>query len=267
MRQAALIHFNPNEAQQYIGLLEQALHKVGVYDPGGGMPALRALRDNPPDVFVIDLTRQPSHGREIAVWLRQQKATRHVPMVFVGGEPDKIARVKKVLPDAIYTEWSKIRSAIKQAIKHAPKEPHVPGTFDSYAGVALPKKLGIRAGITLALLGAPKGFESTLGKLPTDVHVVRSAGAHADLILLFVKSIADLKRRFPAAKRALAPKGAMWIAWPKKSSGVQSDLTQQIVREYGLSHGLVDYKICSIDPTWSGLRFAHRDPAKRSRRT
>jgi hypothetical protein len=179
-------------------------------------------------------------------------------MVFAGGEPDKVARVKKVLPDAVYTEWSKIRSAVKQAIKQAPKEPHVPGTFDSYAGTPLPKKLGIRPGITLALLGAPKDFDKTLGKLSTDVHVVYRAGNNAELILSFVKSVAELKRRFPAAKRTLAPKGALWIAWPKKTSGIKSDLTQQIVREYGLSNGLVDYRICAIDATWSALRFAHR---------
>ena len=222
------------------------------------MGSLRAIRDNPPDAFVIDLTRQPSHGRELGVWFRQQKATRHVPIVFVGGEPEKVARVRQVLPDAVYTEWSRIRSALRLAISHPPKAPFVPGTFDSYSGTPLPKKLGVKPGITLALLSAPREFEKTLGKLPDGVRLAKRAGGRAELVVLFVKSLAELRRRAPSARRAMAGKGSLWIAWPKRTSETDSDLTQQVVRDFGLKSGLVDYKICSIDETWSGLRFAER---------
>jgi len=222
------------------------------------MGSLRAIRDNPPDAFVIDLTRQPSHGRELGVWFRQQKATRHVPIVFVGGEPEKVARVRQVLPDAVYTEWSRIRSALRLAISHPPKTPFVPGTFDSYSGAPLPKKLGVKLGITLALLSAPPEFEKTLGRLPEGVRLAKRAGGRAELVVLFVKSHAELRRRLPDAKRTMAMKGSVWIAWPKKTSGTDSDLTQQVVRDFGLKNGLVDYKICSINDTWSGLRFAAR---------
>jgi len=163
-----------------------------------------------------------------------------------------------VLPDATYTEWSKIRTALKAALKSALKSPVVPGTFASYSGTPLPKKLGVKSGTTVALLGAPKDFEKTLGRIPEDVRITRRAGQRAELVILFTQSLADLRKRLGIAKRTMAEKGSLWIAWPKKVSGVPSDLTQQAVRKYGLANGLVDYKICAIDDTWSGLRFAKR---------
>ena len=261
MPRVILIDWDPGAAAAHEDRLTAAGHQVATFSKSNsGIESLRALRDNPPDVIVIDLSRQPSQGRELGVWFRQQKGTRHVPIVFVGGEPEKVARVRQVLPDAIYTEWSKIRSALHKAIKGAPKTPIVPGTFASYAGTPLPKKLGVKPGIAIVLLGAPEDFEKTLGRLPDNVRVLRRAGSRAELVLLFAKSAADLKRRLPAAQKTMADKGSLWIAWPKKASLVASDLTQQVVREYGLGNGLVDYKICAIDDTWSGLRFAKRGP-------
>jgi CheY-like chemotaxis protein len=256
MSRITLIHWNPEEAAARAGQLSRAGHTVACHADSRAAP--HALRENPPDVFVIDLSRIPSHGREIAVWLRQQPATRRVPIVFVQGDPDKTQRIRELLPDAVYTEWSKIRSAIKQAIQHAPTEPIVVGTFDSYSGAPLPKKLGIRAGATVALLGAPKDFEQTLGALPKDVRVHKQARRQANVILLFVKSQPELEKRFDSAKGTLAEGGQLWIVWPKQTSGVATDLTQIAVRAFGLGHGLVDFKICAIDATWSALCFAQR---------
>jgi len=127
-----------------------------------------------------------------------------------------------------------------------------------YSGTPLPKKLGIKAESTVALLGAPPGFEKTLGRLPDGVRLRHDARGRPDRIVLFVRSTAELARRFPVAARALAPGGGLWIAWPKKASGVETDLTQTHVREFGLGRQFVDYKICAIDDTWSGLQFARR---------
>lgn len=258
MTRVILVDWDAEDAAQRSVGLTAAGHKVTTFSKSGGGESLRTLRDNPPDAFVIDLNRQPSQGRELGVWLRQQKGTRHVPIVFASGVPEKVALVRQVLPDAVYTEWSRIRSALNKAIRNAPKAPIVPGTFASYAGRPLATKLGVKPGITLALLGAPQNFEKTLGTIPHDVRISSRAGAKAELVLLFAKSLADLKKRFPSAKRTMEAKGSLWIAWPKKASGMDSNLTQQTVREYGLNHGLVDYKICAIDDTWSGLRFARR---------
>jgi len=104
---------------------------------------------------VIDLSRLPSHGRAIATMLRQRKATRSIPIVFVEGDPEKVARIRETLPDAVYARWRNIRSALRAAIEHPPREPAVPGTMDAYSASPLPKKLGIKPGSVVLLLGAP----------------------------------------------------------------------------------------------------------------
>jgi len=192
---------------------------------------------------VIDLSRLPSHGLAVAGWLRQTKATRRVPIVFVGGDA---ARAKKLLPDATYTEWSRIRSALRRAIAHPPGKPVVPGTMDAYSGTPLPKKLGVE-GRTVALIGAPDGFARTIG--------VRSQ-RKGDVVILFSRSMADLRRRFAAAAHAAGAR--LWLAWPKKTSGLACDLGELEVRAFGLARRWVDFKICAIDATWSGLAFARR---------
>jgi hypothetical protein len=127
-----------------------------------------------------------------------------------------------------------------------------------YSGTPLPKKLGIKAGSAVALLGAPQGFKTTLGKLPEGTTLAHGARTPADVILLFVRSSADLEERFPPAAKAMGDPGALWIVWPKKASGLAADLGANEVRAFGLAAGLVDYKIAAIDETWSGLCFARR---------
>jgi hypothetical protein len=129
-----------------------------------------------------------------------------------------------------------------------------------YSGTPLPRKLGIRDGHRVALLGAPAAFEGTLGSLPDGVTVGKSArGAHTvDVIVLFAKAMRDLTRGLAPAAEALAYDGGLWVAWPKKASGVPTDVTENLVREKGLAIGLVDNKVCAIDDTWSGLRLVYR---------
>ncbi len=258
MSRVTLIHWNAAEANDRAKRLRSAGHTVEVFAQSG--VDLKTLREKPPDVFVIDLTRLPAQGRDIGIWIRQRKATREVPIVFVGGEHDKVARIRKQLPDASYTEWRGVRGAIRGALKQPTKAPVVPGMFDGYSGTPLPKKLGIKPGSVVALLGAPTGFEKTLGSLPDGAKLKRQARGRADLVMLFAKTRADLNRRLPVAKRIMAEGGggSIWIAWPKKASGVATDITQNDVRRKGLGSGLVDYKIAAIDATWSGLRFARR---------
>lgn len=185
--------------------------------------------------------------------------------MFVGGEASKVARVRKELPDAVYAEWGRIRSAIKGALRNRPKEPRVPGTMDAYSGTPLEKKLGIRAGMRVALLGGPEGFARSLGAVGKRITIRRQARGQSEVVVLFAGSCAELKRRLGGAKRVLEAGGALWIAWPKKASGVKTDLTQAVVRKTGLGSGLVDYKICAIDGTWSGLCFARRGSGQAKR--
>ena len=130
--------------------------------------------------------------------------------------------------------------------------------FETPYSTPLPKKLGVKEGARLALVGAPEGFDRTLGQLPDRVEVRSRVRAPLDLVVFFTTSRADLERHFAKLARALDPAGALWIAWPKKSSGVESDLTEDALREVGLPLGLVDNKVCAIDDTWSGLRFVIR---------
>jgi len=254
-----LVHWKPVEAEPRITELREAGHEVSVLVPEG-MPSLRALASDPPEAIVVDLGRLPSQGCAVATALRQQKATRDVPLVFVGSDPAKTARVRGLLPDASYTAWRGLPAVLRNALGARPKaKPVVPGTMAGYSGTPLPKKLGIKPGSTVALLDAPEGFaETTLGALPAGVAVRFDARSRFAVGLLFVRSKSDLARRFPASARAMGSPGALWILWPKKASGVETDLGENAVRAFGLAAGLVDYKIAAIDATWSGLCFARR---------
>lgn len=122
-----------------------------------------------------------------------------------------------------------------------------------YSGTPLPKKLGIKSGSRVASFGAPPGFAASLGPLPEGVRWVKRGGY--DLGLLFCADAAQLRRVLPAAQRRMAAAGALWLAWPKKASGVATDLGDGAVRAAGLAAGLVDVKVCAIDEVWSGLKF------------
>jgi hypothetical protein len=127
-----------------------------------------------------------------------------------------------------------------------------------YSGTPLPRKLGIKPEARLGLIGAPDGFDGVLGELPPGVSVRRRLQGSFDVIVAFFVERSELERRLPACRDALTPAGGLWLAWPKRSSGVATDLGEGMVRDLGLAAGLVDNKVCAIDATWSGLRFVFR---------
>jgi hypothetical protein len=257
MSRIVVFHPKPMDIEPRVEVLRTDGQDVRTMWPTG-LPHLVSLRKNPPDAFVIDLGRQPSHGQALATAFRQLKPTRGVPLIFIEGDPERTARVKAALPDATYTTWGGVRGAVKKALSHPPPRPVVPDTMAGYSGTPLAKKLGIKKESVVALLGAPPGFEKTLGRLPESVTLRHDARTSANVLLLFVNSRADLTRRFPPAAKAMGDPGALWILWPKKASGVLSDLSGHAVRAFGLGAGLVDYKIAAVDATWSGLCFARR---------
>ena len=238
MQRIRLIHWNVGEARERAARLESAGYEV-VYEPLDAA-GLRKVREDPPGAAVIDLGRLPSRGRDVALTIRKYKPTRNVPLVFVDGDPKKVARIRELLPDAVYTTWSRIDSSLARAIAHPPADPVVPRSlFDVYASTPLPKKLGIKANSVVVLVDAPEGFEGTLGELPEGVILRRHAHSRCDVTLWFVKSRSDLERRIERMG-IFAEEGGLWIVWPKKSSGIASDLSQRAVREVGLAAGLVD---------------------------
>ncbi|MDQ3009307.1 MAG: hypothetical protein M3X11_01185 [Acidobacteriota bacterium] len=264
MIRVRLIHWKAAEAAERIETLRAAGYEVEYSALDGD--GYRTLRFDPPAAFVIDLSRLPSQGRDVGVGLRGFKATRAVPIVFVEGEPEKIGRIKQILPDAIYTTWGRIRSALKAAIAKPLTNPIKPeSNLAGYSSTPLPKKLGIKPNSIVALINAPKDFVTTLGELPEGVKFIKSAKGHVkgnpELIVWFIRMRIELEERINEM-RGLTGNGGLWIAWPKKAArkegGVASDLTENIVRDTGLAVGLVDYKVCAIDATWSGLKFAVR---------
>ena len=127
-----------------------------------------------------------------------------------------------------------------------------------YSGTPLPKKLGIKEGMDVAFSGAPDGFAETLGELPVDVRVKAAVRGPLDVIVAFVKQRADLAAKLATWRARMAQAGGLWIAWPKKASGVATDIVEDVIREIALPTGLVDNKVCAIDETWSGLRLVIR---------
>jgi len=207
---------------------------------------LSKLRGNSPAAMVIDLSRAPSLGRDVAMWLRRTKATRHVPMIFLEGEKEKVSAIRKLLPDAQYGSWKQIRTLIRKAKPLA--APVVPeSVMAGYSATPLPKKLGIKPGVKVGLQDPPRDALRLIGEFDE----VDPDGC--DLLLWWVNSVHEF---MSGIRTVNAPR--VWIFWPKVASGVKTDLTQQVIRETGLAVGLVDYKICAFDKTWSGLLFARK---------
>jgi len=258
-----LIHWNEAEAAERLARL-RAAGFAAFHTSLAGPPLLRQLRAESPAAILIDLTRLPSHGREVGAALRAAKATRFIPLVFVGGESEKVARVQALLPDAGYTAWEEVVPALRHALANPPVDPVAPASsMAAYAGQPLVTKLGIKAGMRVAAMNAPPNFVETLGELPAQAQIQVDDPGGCELVIWFMRTQQELAQALAESARLEALR-ALWLAWPKKASGPaagsrsSSDLTQPVVRETGLSSGWVDYKICAIDPIWSGLLFARR---------
>jgi Protein of unknown function (DUF3052) len=252
-----LVHWKQEEVGERAARLEAAGYDVDGEVPGTSI-GIAKLREDPPTAFVIDLGRMPSHGREVAFALRQSKALRAIPIVFVGGAEEKVERIRGELPDAVFTSWERIGADLRRAIEHPPADPVVPRS-DSGArsGRPLAQKLGVKEGMTLAMIDAPAGIERMLAPLPAGVTLRNGNRGRREMTLWFVAAHVDFARRLPAVAKAVG-EGALWMAWPKRSSGVETDLSEDAIREVALAAGLVDTKVCAIDDTWSGLRLTRR---------
>lgn len=127
-----------------------------------------------------------------------------------------------------------------------------------YSGTPLPKKLGIKGGFRVSLIDAPEDVRADLKPALANCEVLKDAKSALDFAMLFTKSGAELKKEFPRIAKTLAPAGMLWVSWPKKTSGVATDLNENIIRDIGLAAGLVDVKVCAVTDVWSGLKFVRR---------
>jgi bifunctional DNA-binding transcriptional regulator/antitoxin component of YhaV-PrlF toxin-antitoxin module len=127
-----------------------------------------------------------------------------------------------------------------------------------YSGTPLAQKLGIKPGQRVATIEAPKGYRALLVPLPEGVSFTREVAADALFVHLFVKERQTLEKELKRLRRLLADTGVLWVSWPKKSSGVKTDITEDVIRTVCLPLGFVDVKVCAVDETWSGLKLMIR---------
>lgn len=177
--------------------------------------------------------------------------------MFVDGDPARVDATRALLPDAVYTSWRTIRRAVREAMARPPSNPVAPSRLAGYAGTPMARKLGIKPGARVRLIHAREGFERTLGVIPDGATLHRRAVAGVSLTVWVPRDRRELERQVELIGRE-SGSGGLWIIWPKKASGVATDLTQNVVRRAGLANGLVDYKVAAIDETYSGLKFRTR---------
>jgi len=203
------------------------------------------------DAVVINLNRLPSHGREVATALRGSKSTRHIPIVFVEGAPEKVAPIRQLLPDAVYTTWPKVAAVLK---KLKPLEnPIVPAQMmDRYASRTTAQKLGVKEHSAITVVDPPRDYAKVIGELPPHVEFVEDPESLSSVTVCFVRDPEALPEILDLGRR-IAGKTKFWICWPKGKKNGFNDIP---IRNSAVALGLVDYKVCSLDSIWSGMVFA-----------
>jgi hypothetical protein len=127
-----------------------------------------------------------------------------------------------------------------------------------YSGKPVVQKLGLKPGFRIFVEGLSRAYSDVVGELPAEVRLVKAANGPLDVVHLFAAEARGLAAKLRGYRKAIAPDGMMCVSWPKKASGVATDLTETIVRKTALANGLVDIKVCAIDETWSGLKLVIR---------
>jgi len=256
MPRVRIIHWKPAEAAPLLEACQSGGLQVD-YDAEAlsGPGISRGIRQNPPDAIVIDLSRLPSHGREIAIWLRGMKLTRNIPIVFVNGEAGKVEKIRETLPDATFTTIGRVLAAVASACRKKVSSPIQPAPMmERYKEKTAAEKLGIKPGSSVAVIDAPGNYLSVLGDLPEDAEIIEDPDSVQSVTLWFVHDPASLHARL-REMCAIAPRTKLWILWRK---GSDNGMSQNAIRLAALDTGLVDYKICSVDGRWSGLLFARK---------
>ncbi len=255
-----LISWKEDLAQERAALLKNARFEVDA-SPLNTSRLIGCIKANPPSAIVIDLDRMPSHGLAVGTVLRRSASTRQIPLVFAGGADEKVARIRRELPDAVFTPWSAVAPSVRRAVKSPPAEPvKPPPLMERYETSGLVRKLGLKPGMTCALLHPPEGFEERIDDLPDGLEFQPKITAKATLAIWFVRTRAELEFAADRASLHLPPGAALWIVYPKRSSRrYAADFTLNDVRAAALALGWVDYKVCAVDDDWTGLKFARRN--------
>jgi CheY-like chemotaxis protein len=261
MASIRLVCWNPGLARERARVLRDAGFSVDALTLStSGL--IGQFRDRRPAAVLIDLDRLPSYGREVAIVLRNSKSTRYIPIVFAGGIAEKVDRVRRELPDAVFTDWKKVAGALKKAMKRAPAEPVQPVAYmQRYARSSLVKKLGFKPGMKVAVLAAPDDFEETLGELPEGVELQPRVTRGTALAIWFVRSRRELRVELEYLIARLPDRSGVWIVHPKQTGRYRVDFNQRDVMAFGLAAGASACKVCAVDADWSGLMFRGKKAA------
>jgi hypothetical protein len=248
-----LISWHPDLAAKAATLKARGriIDSAPLLKPSSAVSELAALN---PAVLVLDLDKLPSRSREIAVALRTSKSARHIPILFAGGEPEKITRIRTDLPDAHYASWPEAPHALTNLLKNPTTKPYL-ALHDKPSTTPLPQKLGIKPDSPIALIAAPDNFADLLGDLPETTTRITPK---THLALCFIRSLPDLAATLDLLTLRLPQLASAWIIYPKRTSRHRPDFNENHVRNAALAVNLVDYKVCSIDNDWSALKFAWR---------
>jgi CheY-like chemotaxis protein len=254
IKRVVLIHWDVPEARARAARLEKLGYAADFY-ARAGPGLLRAIRQDPPSAVLIDLSRLPGQGRDVALELRANPETRQVPLVFVDGLPEKVLPVRQSLPDATFSTWTHLPEDLPAAIARPPRpvaapQPAAPAAAPS--GRTSAGKLGLQPNTVVALLSAPPGFEASLEPLPPGVVLRRQMSDDCDLVVWFVRSRRELQDGLPLRVARLA-KGRLWILWPKKAASQSAELSAVTVRDLARANGLSEAKTASIEAAWSGV--------------
>jgi hypothetical protein len=250
-----LIHWDAPEARARVARLKSFGYDAS-YVNRPGPPLMRGVLADLPSAVVIDLSRLPLQGRDVAVDLRAHPGTRSLPIVFVDGLPEKVLPVRQTLPDAVYSTWTHLAEDLSTALSRPPRAVKVTEAVEASATRnALAAKLGIESNSVVALLGAPPEFMPALEPLPKGAVLRRQMGDDCTVVIWFARSRRELEQSM-ALRAARLGAARLWVLWPKQGAGQSGDVSPDFVRSVALAQGLADAKAASIDAKWSGMGFA-----------
>ena len=252
---ARIVHWRPAESGGLVRACKASGWKIDYPADASGSAVTRGIKENIPDAVVIDLSRAHTHGREIAIWLRNTKRTRHIPIVFANGDERKVEALKQLLPDATFTTTDEVANVLQSLPGREMAEPVVPVRMMArYGTKTTAEKLGLRPGSTTGLVNPPRVYGAVVGPLPDGAELIENPRSVQLVTLWFVYDMEAL----PYALRrmhTIADKTKLWIVWSKAS---KNGLTPDGIRQLAIEAGLVDYKVCALGGDWSGILFARR---------
>jgi CheY-like chemotaxis protein len=255
IKQILLIHWDAPEARARVARLESFGYQASHLNRPGP-PLMRAILADPPSAVVIDLSRLPLQGRDVAVDLRAHPATRQIPIVFVDGLPEKVLPVRQTLPDAVYSTWTHLAEDLTRTFNRPARAVVVPQTDKpASARASLAAKVGIEPNTVAALLGAPPEFMTALEPLPKGAVLRRQLGDDCTLVIWFARSRRELEQGM-ALRAARLGAARLWVLWPKHGAGQSGDVSPDFVRGVAEAQGLAHEKATSIDTRWSGMLFS-----------